>query len=218
MIRAGEYLTLPTNTNEQSNDDAPLNASVSGDGESGGIDWGIEVEGSGESGAGTGAAIDWDITVEPTTDANTAPSTGGIDWGDEATDATAGTSGISWDIESTDTDVTLTAASAAVSTDPSSSSPSSSSTSSSSLLSDSVRHAFLDECQELESFLSIRLSELTTSDDLSTAIFQGQSVPHILTLQSQQTTQTYIHAVRECLQALREPRLTQLIMIRNSKR
>lgn len=187
---------------------APESTSVS----SGGIEWDISVEGAGES-----AAINWDITSEPAEAAAAGGGAGGIDWGEDGT-VEAAPAEINWDIEIAESGADA-AASPSLSTASSSTVASlSSSSPSSSLESDSTRHAFLSELQELESFLVERVHELATADDLSAAAFTGQGVPHRLALQSHQTSQSYLASVRVALVALRAPRLTQLLLVRTSKR
>jgi hypothetical protein len=152
--------------------------------ESGGIDWGIEVEGAGEA-SGSAATIDWGITSE-----EPAPTAGGtIDWVENSAVATDAPSAINWDIETTESG---SVDDAALSSSPSLSTPSSSASSVSTLESDSVRHSFLGVLQELEAFLAERAHDHATIDDLAAAAFEGQGVLHILALQSQQTTQTYL--------------------------
>jgi hypothetical protein len=180
---------------------------------SGGIEWDISVEGAGESASAGGATINWDITSEPVAATAASSGSGGIDWGEDGT-VEAAPAEINWDIEVAEAGSAASpAASPALSA-----STSTSATSFSSLESDSVRHSFLTELLDLESFLISRTAEQTTSDDLSAAAFSGKGVPHILALQSLQTSQGYLTSVRAVLDAFRAPRLTQLLLIRTSKR
>lgn len=161
---------------------------------SGGIDWGIEVEGAGEA---TAASIDWDITAEASGEAAPAADAGGIDWGDaDGAAATSADGGIDWGIETTESGESAeshAAAAASPSASPDSSSPVA--TPADSLESDALRQRFLSELLELESFLVERLAEQNAAagaDDLAAAAFSGPHVPHILTLQSAQHTQAYL--------------------------
>lgn len=183
-----------------------------------GIDWGISVEGSGDAAGGGGGGINWDVDEDvvdtPATEA--APATGGIDWGDDDDDASAepaAADGIDWGIETTESgsaeDASAASAAASVVAP---------SAAASLLESESTRHAFLGELQELESFLAVRVVDLATADDVSAAAFQSSGVSHILALQSEATCSTYLAAVRSCLVAFRASRLQQLLLVRSSKR
>jgi len=196
-------------------------ATGSNNSENSGIDWDISVESSGESGGAT-QEIDWsslitsegggEAAAEAVTESKSGEdASGGINWGDE--DAPAAAPSINWDIETSESG---NAADSEPS--PPSTSPSADSSSTLSLSSDSTRHLFLSELLELDAFLSERVLDLSHTDDLTAATFQATNVPHILTLQSQQTVQGYLDAVRACLQEIRSPRLTQLLMVRASKR
>lgn len=241
-LRAGELMPLVSASSESPSASAAAPAAAS----EGGIDWGISVDGSGDAAGGAAATgeIDWGITTDGAghDGSATTVTAGSIDWGDDsssvpAADGAAAGASIDWDIETTEagedsasttsTAEALTAASPSHSTASSavaSGSASAAAAAPTSLLHDAFRHAVLAELLELESFLSERSSDLSSSgssssgDEASQAAFAVAGVPHILSLQSTQSVAGYLSAVRGALTALRASRLTQLLMVRSSRR
>jgi hypothetical protein len=242
-VRAAELLPLDELKDDSASSTAATSsaASSSDTAPADGIDWGISVEGAGDSGGS--ATIDWGITSEGggEADASDAPAAASIDWGIEdntPADGAAAAATIDWGIETTESGSAAAAASpspAPVAAAPASSSPGD-------LSADAPRHAFLSELLELESFLQERVHDLSSSssssssaasaasssaasgagggagDELAAAAFQGSGVPHVLTLQSAAGVGAYLAAVRRVLGLLRAPRLTQVLLLRSSSR
>ena len=236
-LRTSELMPLVSESSSAPSASASATGSASAAAASeGGIDWGISVDGSGDSAGGASGEIDWGITSDGAGDATTTATAGSIDWGDDSssaaqTDGAAAT--INWDIETTEAgeedSASTTSTAPSQSTAASSESAGSASTSSSaapssatSLLNDSFRHAVLAELLELEGFLSERSLDLSASegqgDEAALAAFAVSGVPHILSLQSSGTVGGYLAAVRAVLSSLRAQRLTQLLMVRSSRR
>ena len=79
-----------------------------------------------------------------------------------------------------------------------------------------TRHSFLTDILELDSFLTQRHVELSSQDSNFTHTFM--QAPMILRHQSISQIESYQSVVMELLNAIRDTRLQQLIMIQTSNK